>query len=201
LLKNIEAKGVAVEIGSFKGRVTVCLARALEEKNEGHLYTVDADLLKIRSNLLKNIEGYGLKKWVTPVFSFSAIANRGWSKPINFLWLDTDGNYFSWLADFLLWEPHVVEGGIVALSGASTFSTERILKKYIIGSGRFHDIIRSGSILFAYKGKQAKAYPAFKAIYIRTLSLCYCLFRKFIYNLKKCFLPSVKIGFLCLYII
>jgi hypothetical protein len=187
LLKNIESKGVAVEIGSFKGRLTVCLAKALEEKNEGHLYTVDADILKIKAHLLKNIEGYGLEKWVTPVFNFSAIANRGWSRPINFLWLDTDGNYFSWLADFLLWEPHVVEGGVVALSGASTLSTERILKKHIIASGRFHDITRSGSIIFAYKSKQAKAYPAFQTICIRTSSLCYCVFRKFIYNLKNIF--------------
>jgi len=42
-------------------------------------------------------------------------AAHGWSKPIRLLWIDGDHRYEPAQLDFKLWEPFVVEGGIIAM--------------------------------------------------------------------------------------
>ena len=42
-------------------------------------------------------------------------AAHGWNKPIRLLWIDGDHRHESTKLDFALWEPHVVEGGILAM--------------------------------------------------------------------------------------
>jgi len=185
LIKNLGVKGAALEIGSFEGRVTICLAKALEEENKGHLYTIDADILGIKDNLLKNISDFEVKNRVTPIFKYSAIANIGWKEPINFLWMDVDGNYLSWLSEYLLWEPHLVKGGVLAFSGASCLSTQRILNNYVIKSGRFRDVTIAGSIAFAYKDRQEKHCSISKINTVRFLSFIYYSLRKYFYKFRN----------------
>jgi len=99
--------------------------------------------------------------------------------------MDVDGNYLSWLAEFLLWEPHLVRGGIIALSGAHCSSTQRIINNYVIKSGRFKDVTMAGSIVFAYKDRQEKHYSIPKTSAVRFLSLIYYLLRKYLYKFKN----------------
>ncbi len=185
LIKNLGVEGVALEIGSFEGRVTICLAKALEEDGRGHLYTIDADILKVKDNLQRNISDFEVKTRVTPIFKYSAIANIGWKKPINFLWMDVDGNYLSWLAEYILWEPHLIKGGVLALSGASSASSRRIVANYVIKSGRFKDVTMAGSIVFAYKEQHEGNYSICKINLVRFLSLIYYLLRKYLYKFKN----------------
>jgi hypothetical protein len=51
---------------------------------------------------------------IVPLIMTSEEAVRGWNKPIRLLWIDGDHRYEPMKLDFKLWEPHVVEGGIIA---------------------------------------------------------------------------------------
>jgi predicted O-methyltransferase YrrM len=109
-----------VEIGSYKGRSTCCLAFGCRE-SERRLFAIDSfdggpDLPK--ANLLPdfshNIEGSGLSQYVQPVVGLSGQVAKTWDKPIHLLFVDGSHQYEDVMADFAGFFPHVVPGGIVA---------------------------------------------------------------------------------------
>lgn len=110
-----------VEIGSFKGRSTCCLAFGCKGTSK-KCFAVDT----FRGNssdfkhepyfdkFWSNIQKIGLSSYVTPVQGLSSEVAKTWSKPIHLLYIDGSHQYDDVLADFEGFFPHVVEGGIVA---------------------------------------------------------------------------------------
>lgn len=62
-----------------------------------------------------NIKQAGIDSQLAPMIMTSEEAARGWNKPIRLLWIDGDHRHESTKLEFALWEPHVVEGGILAM--------------------------------------------------------------------------------------
>ncbi len=150
-LKESRVQGDALEVGNFKGRITVCLAEALRERGAGRLYTVDSDLFGAREQLLRNIERNGVKEQVVAVRAYSARFNRGWKGPLAFIWLDTDASYFSLASDFLLWEPFLQVGGVFAFGGAGVEQASRFVREYLEASGRFSPVEQGRWVMYARK--------------------------------------------------
>lgn len=192
LARQIDTKGVILELGSFKGRQTICFAKALEEKKEGKVYTIDANLFRTKDALLRNIKQFGVRELVVPIFKHSAWANIGWQKPIKLIWIDTDARYFSVKCDFLLWEPYLAIGGVIALNCASSLDIKRLVDEYIIGSHRFRNLTTVGSIVFAYKNKETPAYAKWKIIYIRSIYSLYYIFKKILYHFLYKMFPHLS---------
>jgi predicted O-methyltransferase YrrM len=131
-------KGVIVEIGSWKGKSTIYLAEGSRAGGGASVYAVDPHVggpdqekLGIRdvnteAEFRENIRRAGVDGLVIPVVQASMDAVRGWSKPIGLLWIDGDHRYESVRDDFVFWEPHVVEGGILAFH--DTYSWEGVRK-------------------------------------------------------------------------
>jgi predicted O-methyltransferase YrrM len=113
---------VIVEIGSFKGRSTCCLAYGCRDTKK-HVFAVDtfegndADFhhRDFFSQFWQNIEDRDLTVYVTPVQGRSSEVARTWDSPIHLLFIDGAHQYEDVLADFYGFLPHVVPGGIVAL--------------------------------------------------------------------------------------
>jgi hypothetical protein len=190
LVKDLKAEGDILDIGSFKGRVSVAFAKAIKDSGQkGCVYALESDFFGSRGELLRNISAFGMGKTIYPVFRHSSLAHRGWQKKLKFIWVDTDGNFFSGKCDFLLWEPHLVEGGIIAFSCAKSLKIQRVVKECIAASGRFLEAERSGDIVYARKIKSGKPYP--KAKMMRLVSLYYLHYniRKILYDLRCIFLP------------
>ena len=110
-----------VEIGSFKGRSTCCLAFGCYGSKK-RVIAVDPfdggpDLPKTNSlpDFLKNLDRGGLSEYVDPIVGRSAEVAKTWQKPIHLLFIDGSHNYEDVMADFVGFIPHVVPGGIVAL--------------------------------------------------------------------------------------
>jgi hypothetical protein len=184
--------GDMVDIGAFKGRISISLAQALKDTHKNdRVYAIEANLFGTKFDLLNNINRFRVKEWVVPIFKHSACITKRWKAPLKFIWADTDGNYFSGKSDFLLWEPHLLKGGIIAFGCANSAQINRLVEDCIIGSGRFREVTKSGSMVFAYKDKEKVEYSKWKIFVTRMLYGLYYLIKKMNYCLGYKIFPKM----------
>lgn len=123
--KSLPEDSTIVEIGSFKGRSTSCLAYGCKRTRK-HLYAIDLfDANDATSDyyaggsffeeFLQNIEKCGLANYVTPIKQLSSQVSKTWDKTIHLLFIDGSHSYVDVLSDFYGFYPHVAKGGIIAV--------------------------------------------------------------------------------------
>lgn len=156
--------GVIVEIGSWKGKSTISLALGSMAARSEKVYAVDPHkplaeegyAEDTEAEFLKNIKEAGVHGHVVPMVMTSAEAARQWNKPIALLWIDGDHRYEQVKRDFLLWEPHVIDGGIIALHDTiRKQGPKRVLWEYVFPSGRFQEIAIVDNITAVKKVRKA----------------------------------------------
>jgi len=119
---KLEDDAVIVEIGSFKGRSTSCLALGCIGTSK-HVYAIDTfngnDVDFPNRNFMdefrKNLNQLGVTRYVTPMVGASVDVAREWHKPIDFIFIDGSHHYDDVVADFENFYPYVKSGGIIAL--------------------------------------------------------------------------------------
>lgn len=121
------APGEVLEIGSFKGKSTVVLARGVELAGEERMTAVDPltapassdpDLgpaSSSRRDFLENLRRAAVEDRVEFHQTTSARLARRWDRPLRLLWIDGDHSYAGAKADFDGFRPHLSDGGIVAI--------------------------------------------------------------------------------------
>jgi predicted O-methyltransferase YrrM len=118
--RSLPKDSTIVEIGSFKGRSTCCLAFGSREGNK-RIFAIDSfdggpGLPRAHSfpDFSQNLQRCGLSKYVEPIVGMSGDVAKTWGKPIHFLFIDGSHAYEDVLADFAGFFPYVVPGGVVA---------------------------------------------------------------------------------------
>jgi predicted O-methyltransferase YrrM len=157
LAKNCKGNGVIVEIGSWKGRSTVCLAKGSKEGKKLKVYAIDPHAntpshkdLGEASTLVtfkRNISSAGVDEIVVPLVKTSAEARKTWgatpricqghpsSKAVQLLFIDGSHEYQMVKLDFELWFPEVVNGGIVAFHDTTDHAGPyRVVKEFVCKS-------------------------------------------------------------------
>ena len=112
---------VIVEIGSFKGRSTACLALGCMETSK-RVYAIDTfngnDVdFPERSyfdQFQSNMQRLELSAYVRPLVGYSTEIAQQWTEPIDLLFIDGSHQFDGVLADFENFYPHVKPGGIIA---------------------------------------------------------------------------------------
>jgi predicted O-methyltransferase YrrM len=144
-----DRKGVIVEIGSWKGKSTVALALGAGNLHSEKIYAIDPHrvmpeegyLEDTEAEFLANIKRAGVADRVVPMIMTSEAAAREWDKPIRLLWIDGDHRYEAAKLDFSLWEPHLVEGGLLAMHDTiRKKGPKRVLWENVFTSDRFQEI-------------------------------------------------------------
>lgn len=110
-----------VEIGSFKGRSTCCLALGCRGTKK-RVFAIDpfdrnewdSRQQTFLQEFKQNIERCGVSNYVEPTIGLSNEVAKTWSKPIHFLFIDGSHRYEDVLADYTDFLPHVLPGGIIA---------------------------------------------------------------------------------------
>lgn len=167
LAKNNNGHGSIVEIGSWKGKSTICLGRGSEDGNENQIYAIDphsAPAKKLKDYLKedetstfhdfeRNIENANLESLVTPIVDFSFNALDKVSDPIDLIFIDGSHEYEDVLKDFQLYYPSVREGGIIAFHDTTGGGPFKVVVKELYQSGKFKNVKFIDSITYGTKVK------------------------------------------------
>lgn len=153
--------GEIVEIGSWKGRSTIILAHGSKEAGREKVHAIDhfkgdpeCGPMEGEAEFLNNVKNAGVSDWVVPMVMSSEEAAALWAKkpkPIRLLWIDGSHAYEDVKRDFLLWEPFVVPGGIIAMHDTFWKDPRKVVRENILSSGRFSNIGFVDSITFTKK--------------------------------------------------
>ena len=180
-------RGVILEIGSWQGKSTTYLVNGVAlGKNKNKIYAIDPHIgsieheakLKNKSSLEKfkeNMEKVGISGKIETIIDKSQSAAKDWKLPISLLWIDGDHSYVGAKADFDLYFPFLVKGGVVALHDSTQGSLPRVVYESFKKKG-VHKIRLIDSIAYAKISKnENKDLRDYFVLYLIRL---YPLFRK-----------------------
>lgn len=160
LARHADPMTCIVEIGSWKGRSTIWLAAGAKTGFGARVVAIDPhEGTSLHSkgesterDLRRNLDAAGVSDQVDVVVATSEVAAEGWIRPIGLLWIDGDHAYESVRRDFLLWEGHIVDGGMVALHDTLFWNGPgRIVTEYLERLRRFSGLGWAHNITYARK--------------------------------------------------
>ncbi len=157
--KNGWGGGAIVEIGSFKGRTTICLALGSKMTGREMVYAIDPQPdLSIREQFIRNLTRAKIIKQVVPLFQKSEEAVRDFSSPVRLLFIDGNHEYEAVKQDILLWQGKVIDGGIIAFhdyfpetNPAFLAGVNKAISELVLNSPEFIVEGRVDSVLFVSK--------------------------------------------------
>jgi MMP 1-O-methyltransferase len=140
LARACSGDGVIVEIGSWKGKSTVCLGLGSQAGRSVPIYAIDPHADYRFGDFKTNVERAGIAELVRPIASLSQPAADGFDEPIELLFVDGSHEYDLVLEDFEKWVPKVVEGGWVAFHDTTwTKGPRKVVGAAVYRSRRFKD--------------------------------------------------------------
>ncbi|MBD3247864.1 class I SAM-dependent methyltransferase [Candidatus Falkowbacteria bacterium] len=165
LAKNTKNKGEIVEIGSWKGRSTICLALGSKEAFGRKVYAIDPHTgspehkernpgVDTFDDFKKNIKEAGVSDLVEPIRAYSFEASKIFDKSIEFLFIDGAHEYEAVLKDFEDWFPKVAPGGIIAFhdsTGGAWDGPTKVVNEKVFTGNNFKDVGFVDSISFGTK--------------------------------------------------
>lgn len=155
IIDSLKGKKLIIcEIGSWLGRSSYVLAKAIKNKKSSILYCIDPfngtgdkyssiiykhDQNKLVNPLLvefkNNMESMGVSKVIKVIQGYSSNVINKFNKKIDLLFIDGNHNYDSVLKDFLLWLKLIKKGGYIVFHdvGAShTTGPKQVVEQKIV---------------------------------------------------------------------
>jgi len=179
LAKECKGNGVIVEIGSWKGKSTICLAKGSKDGKSVKIIAIDphtgsaehqSDKNKVWTfeEFKSNISKAGMEDIITPIVKTSAEAAKEVSQAVEFVFIDGAHDYNSVKEDFELWFPKVIDGGIIALHDSTLWEgPKQVVKEYMVHSKNIKDIRFADSITYGRKVKSNTLFDRLKNRYRR----------------------------------
>ncbi len=134
---NACERGPVLEIGSYCGKSTICLAMACaehgslvyaldhhagsEEHQKGEffhdpdLFDAEADVFDSFREFRRNIRAAGMNEYVIPLVSSSEQAARYWNTSLSMVFIDGGHSLEAALTDYRCWAGHILRDGILAI--------------------------------------------------------------------------------------
>jgi predicted O-methyltransferase YrrM len=153
LARRCTGRGVIVEIGSWKGKSTICLGLGSRAGGSVRIFAVDPHADYRFGDFKANVERAGIADLVTPMPSLSQDAAQGFDEPIELLFVDGSHVEADVRTDFDQWVPKVVDGGWVAFHDTTwTAGPRRVVGERVYRSRMFEDVrFVAGSTTIARK--------------------------------------------------
>jgi predicted O-methyltransferase YrrM len=141
LARACTGRGVIVEIGSWKGKSTICLGLGSRAGVSLPIYAVDPHADYRFGDFQRNVERAGIADLIRPIASLSQPAAEHFEEPIELLFVDGSHEFELVLEDFEKWVPKVVDGGWVAFHDTTwTAGPRKVVGEAIYRSRRFKDV-------------------------------------------------------------
>lgn len=157
---SVKRAGRIVEIGSFKGKSTCWMAKALQiaGSNEKivaidpHINTHNPGVVPTHKEdssydaFLNNLKNCGVTQYAEPIKQTSKDAAKNWNQPIKLLFIDGSHLYNDVMLDLRFWEPHLNIGGIIVMHDTKPYGPKvevrRAMNNYIVKSKRFKELLQ-----------------------------------------------------------
>lgn len=151
------ADGEILEIGTFKGKSTIVLARAARLTGTAKVVAVDPFVLgsdapdAALAHLRGNLQKHGVAEHVEFHQDHAAGLAHGWNRRIRLLWIDGDHTYEGAKSDFALFSPFLPDGGILAMHDVLNVMEGpiRVFMEQVLLSQHFGPVGLCGSIGWA----------------------------------------------------
>jgi predicted O-methyltransferase YrrM len=165
LARECTGKGVIVEIGSWKGKSTICLGLGSRAGSGVPIFAVDPHADYRHGEFKQNIDRAGIADLVTPVKGFSQQVVDDFDQPIELLFVDGSHEEDDVREDFDKWVPKVVDGGVVAFHDTVWHpGVRRVVAEKIFSSRQFRDVrFVIGSTTIASKVRHNSPYDRLHA--------------------------------------
>lgn len=182
LAKKCSGKGVIVEIGSWKGKSTICLAKGSKAGNNVKIYAIDPHTGSSEHRrrygkvwtfpqFEQNIRNAKVNDAITPIIKTSEEAARTFNEPVELIFIDGAHEYDLVKLDFELWSPKVIDGGIVAFHDTVVKSeAKKVVKEYVYKANNFKEIGLIDNITFAKKVKKNSVKDRVRNRYVLLLN-------------------------------
>ncbi len=163
LARACTGEGVIVEIGSFKGKSTIWLARgslagartrvvAIDPHTGSTEHRHDGAPVWTYDEFLANLHRAGVEEVVRPVVATSAEAAAHFDQLVELLFIDGDHRYEMVRQDFELWFPKLMEGGYLLMHDTIRWAgPRRVARESIYRSRNFRHVGFVHSITFGQK--------------------------------------------------
>lgn len=161
LAKQVPTAQAIVEIGSWKGKSTIWLAKGAEAGQRNKVYSIDlhsgseAHVSEGEENtyqeLLTNISRAKVEEIVVPLVATSYEVARSWKGKVGLLWIDASHEYEDVKRDFLSWKPHLASAAIVAFHDCDKPGPAEVFDEHVTCSGEFAMLTEVDTIRAARK--------------------------------------------------
>ena len=141
LARECTGRGVIVEIGSWKGKSTICLGLGSRAGSSVPIFAVDPHADYRHGEFKDNVDRAGITDLVTPVKGLSQQVVGDFDQPIELLFVDGSHEEEDVREDFDTWVPKVVDGGVVAFHDTTWHpGVRRVVAEKIYASRQFKDV-------------------------------------------------------------
>lgn len=185
LARACTGKGAIVEIGSFKGKSTIWLAKGSLAGAEAKVVAIDPHTGSAEhrqseqpvwtyDEFLANLRRAGVEEAVMPVVATSAEAAERFDQPVELLFIDGDHRYEMVRQDFDLWFPRLLEGGYLLMHDTIRWEgPRRVARESIYRSRSFRNVGFVHSITFGQKVAQNTFADCLRNRYLLLLHIVY----------------------------
>ena len=193
--KKVSSEYVIVEIGSWKGKSTICLAKGTKEGNGAKIYAIDPHVgssehhkmfgkVDTYQDFLQNINNAEVKEYIIAIRKKSEEASKDFNKAIGFLFIDGAHDFKSIKNDIKSWFLKVKDGGIIAFHDTWGFIGPNMATAILLlTSTQIKNPKLVDTITYCRKVKKNSFYDRIKNIafllyrtlvgWIGTIKLCY----------------------------
>ena len=123
LARSGPGDGAIVEIGSYRGRSTLCLATGIKGRRATRIAAVDPHVYETEGDLRENLAHFGMSTIVQPIVAPSVTAAGAWSGPVRVVFVDGHHEQASVEADVDAWLPFLAPGGFLVLHDSTELSS------------------------------------------------------------------------------
>lgn len=172
--RRCTGKGVIVEIGSYKGKSAIWLAKGSQRGKNIKIYAIDPHEgyteyagAKTPANTFaefsRNIEKARASNLIVPIVDTSHHAALSFHEPVELLFIDGSHEYSAVKEDFHDWIPKVVDGGMVMFHDTIGYEgPRRVVNELVYLSDQFKNIKLIDEITWAVKSKNITAADRLK---------------------------------------
>jgi MMP 1-O-methyltransferase len=177
LARGCTGRGAIVEIGSWKGKSTICLGLGSRAGNGVRIFAIDPHTDYRFGDFTGNIERAGIADLVTPIAALSQPAADDFHEAIELLFVDGSHEESLVREDFDKWVPKVLDGGWVAFHDTTwTAGPRRVVGERVYRSRGFaHVRFVVGSLTVARKVPANSLADRVHARYVLALKTAFWL--------------------------